>query len=379
MSSVVSLLRCSTAFALVAFAVGSGAVPARSQQFEPAVSYATHAIVPEAVAVGDFNNDGRLDLAVQCDRILDIFFALQNGTFGKRVQTPTDGFEQAIAVADLNGDGNADVVTANQYQAGEVNVLLGNGDGTFQPFVVYPTNTRYAVGVAVADLNGDRVPDIVAVNRGKDGSASVFLGNGDGKFQPEVNYPVGGSARSLVVTDLNNDGIADLAITAGAAVRVLIGVGDGTFLPHVDYPAGFGAYGIGAADLNHDGKVDLVVIAGNALNILPGNGDGTFGSKKSTPIGTNAMALAIVDFNHDGILDVAATQCDATCVQGRGPGNVELLLGKGNGSFQSPSLYPVGLIPDSLVAADFNRDGFPDVATSNYFSGDASVLLNTGQ
>ena len=373
-------LPLSAAVGAVAFLLAVCAGPASAQQFQNAVSYSTHAAAPLAIAVGDFNNDGRLDLAVQCGTVLDIFFALQNGAFGKRVQTLTTGSEYAMAVADFNRDGNADVVLAERSQSGMISVLLGKGDGTFQPQVEYPTGARYTAGAAVADLNGDGVIDIVAINNNKQGSASVFLGNGDGTFRSAMNYPVGPQARSVVIADFNRDGVADLAVTAGTSVRVLIGVGDGTFLPHVDYPARFGASGIAAADLNSDGKIDLAVAGANSqvVSVLLGNGDGTFAAKKDSPTGAAASSIAVADFNHDGILDVLTNQCDATCQVGAA-GNVLLLLGNGDGTFQPPTLYPVGKVPDAVVAADFNRDGFPDVAVADYFSGTADVLLNTGQ
>ena len=356
---------------LLALCAGS----ASAQQFQTAVPYSTHAATPSAVAAGDFNNDGRIDLVVQCDRVLDIFFALQNGAFGKRVQTPTTGFEDSIAVADFDHDGNADVVTSNHYQSGTISVLLGKGDGTFRSDTQYPTNSRYTEVVAVADLNGDGVTDIVAGNYNKHGTASVFLGNGDGTFQSVVNYPVGGAARGLDIADFNGDGVPDLAVTVETTARILLGVGDGTFLPHVDYPARFVATDVKAADMNNDGKVDLVVASwkSQVISVLLCNGDGTFAPKKDTP--GSALALAVADFNGDGLLDVLTAQCTGNCQ----PGNAELLLGKGNGTFQPPTFYPAGDNPDAVFATDFSRDGFPDVAVADYSSGTVNVLLNTGK
>src|ERR1017187_1485564 len=212
--------------------------------FAPAVGYAPGGSGPDSVAVADVNGDGKLDLIVAnfCDEVSNC--------------TCTD--------------------SACDY--GSVGVLLGNGDGTFQPAVTYLSGGYFTQSVAVADVNGDGKPDILVVNDCTsaincaytvgNGSVAVLLGNGDGTFQPAVAYDSGGQfPNGVLVTDLNKDGKPDLVVSNFSGgingfgeLGVLLGNGDGTFQPGVPYPSG-GYYtrSMAVTDLNGDGKLDLVV------------------------------------------------------------------------------------------------------------------------
>ena len=177
-------------------------------------------------------------------------------------------------------------------QAGAVSVLLGNGDGTLQPAVVYSSGANYAYSVAIGDLTGNGVPDLVVSNidlvGGSNGSVAVLLGNGDGTFQPAVSYETGVEVASAAIGDVNGDGIPDLVAANyscacdpdGGEVAVLLGNGDGTFQPAVLYDSGGqAAYSVALADLRGNGILDVVVanlISQGALGVLLGNGDGTF-------------------------------------------------------------------------------------------------------
>jgi hypothetical protein len=166
----------------------------------------------------------------------------------------------SVAVADVNGDGIPDIIIANK-QDSTVSVLLGNGDGTFAPRQTFSVgNDNAPTSVAVADVNGDGIPDIITANSG-DNTVSVLLGNGDGTFQPQQTFPVGTGPTSVAVADLNGDGRPDIITgnSGSGSVSVLPGNGDGTFQPQQTFPVGTGLTSVAVADVNGDGKPDLIV------------------------------------------------------------------------------------------------------------------------
>ncbi len=189
----------------------------------------------------------------------------------------------SIAVADLNGDLKPDLVVAN-CDSGDVGVLLGNGDGTFQPVVTYPSGG--AIWVVIADLNNDGKPDVVVATGGGIG---VLLGNGDGTFQPVVFYGSGGGGSfSVAVGDLRGNRILDVVVanscidqSCDGSVGVLLGNGDGTFQPAVTYPTGYSAMAVAVGDLNGDGKADMVV--GSSYSVC--------GPKECYPVGQVGVFL----------------------------------------------------------------------------------------
>jgi hypothetical protein len=247
-----------------------------------------------------------------------------DGTFQPAVTYDSGGhFAFSVAVADVNGDGKPDIVVANDSSpTGSVSVLLGNGDGTFQPAVSYATGAYFTLSIAVADLNGDGKPDLVVANQCVAGNcanngAGVLLGNGDGTFQPAVNYDSGPAPASVAVSDLNGDGKPDIVVVnEGGPVDVLLGNGDGTFQGAMSYglPGQSPAFVV-VADLNGDGKQDLVVAGGGTSNsscnaavtagVLLGNGDGTFQSADSYCLDRgNGTSVAVADLNGDGKVDL---------------------------------------------------------------------------
>ena len=272
----------------------------------------------------------------------------------------------------MNGDGIPDLVVANacltlsQFGActgdGVVSVLLGNGDGTLQPAVTYSIGLPGGYSVALADLRGNGILDAVVANFGQvlyEGAVAVLLGNGDGTFQPAVNYNSGGtSATSVAVTDLTGDGIPDIVVTnscqnegcqGDGTAGVLLGNGDGSFQPVVLYDSGGNsANSVAVGELRGNGILDLVVANGyhdNVVDVLLGNGDGTFQSPVSYDLdGILGDAVAIGDLNGDGIPDLAVTDA---CLRLRKnvctDGKVSVLLGNGDGTFQAPpsSLPPL--------------------------------------
>ncbi len=181
----------------------------------------------------------------------------------------------ALAVADVNGDGTPDLVIVNKSNS-TVNVLLGNGDGTFQDPLTVATGAG-PTAVTVADVNGDGNPDLITAD--SDGNTvSVLLGNGDGSFQPPLTYAVGSSPASVIVDDFNGDGIPDLAVANARSdtVSVLLGNGDGTFQPPLTYAVGVSPALLVAGDFNGDGYPDLAVADG-LVSVLLNAADWTGG------------------------------------------------------------------------------------------------------
>jgi hypothetical protein len=314
------------------------------------------------------------------------------------------GYAVAVAVGDLNGDGKLDLAVANNYVSatdnrGTVAILLGNGDGTFRPPIIYPSGGIGPVSIQLADVNGDRKLDLLVANRGgsPDGSGSVgvLLGNGDGSFQPAVTYgPTGGPALALAVGDVNGDHRPDIAVESwvpGASefvpgenlVGVMLGNGDGSFQPVMTYGSGGTVNlqyvlhgGIAIAELNGDGHPDLIAANGSgSAGVLLGKGDGTFQPAITYPSGGVANAVTISDLNGDRKPDLVVVN-DATLVSS--VGSVAVLLSKGRGTFRPQVSYdPGGSSPSAAVVADVNGDGKPDVLVSN-FSGWLGVLPGNG-
>jgi hypothetical protein len=229
---------------------------------------------PWSVAVGDFNGDGVADLAVANQGgVLDQGFGVSillgngDGTFRAAQDYQVGSRPIAVAVGDFNGDGRLDLIVGDGLSA-TVTVLIGNGDGTFQ------TGQSYALGgypnaLAVADLNGNSTLDLAVVDSDH-ATVYVVLGNGDGTFQAPQGYPVGTNPTSVVVADYNHDGIVDLAVanTGDGTVSVLLGNGDGTFQNAQNYAAGFSPQSLAVGDFNGDGFPDLAVVNSVAPGVV---------------------------------------------------------------------------------------------------------------
>src|SRR5262249_47329995 len=254
------------------------------------------------------------------------------------------------AVGDFNGDGRIDVVTGD-VNTGEVSLLLGLGDGTFQTARNFPVGAL-PIGIAVGGFNGDGEFDVGTADQGS-GGLSVLLGRGDGTFAPELRSSGGHGASFLVAADFNGDDRLDLAVgsLSSGAVSVLLGNGDGTFQPEVLYAtSGSAPARLTVGDFNGDGHLDIAApnfasnSASNGISILLGRGDGTFRLEAGDPTGgapLNApFGVVAGDFNHDGHLDLAVNNSD------NGSDSISVFLGNGDGTFRSPGpLLATGSAP----------------------------------
>jgi hypothetical protein len=330
---------------------------------------------PWGVTVGDFNDDGNLDLAVANSggSTVSILLGIGDGTFHPPLDYSTGSAPVNVATGDFNGDGKLDLAVAND-NSNDVSVLLGNGDGTFQAHIEYSTGSTPRTPVT-GDFNGDGTLDLAVANYG-DNTVSVLLGNGDGTFRSQVTYPVGPQPGWLVTGDFNNDGRLDLATAnfdnfSGRTVSVLLGNGDGTFQSSKDYATGTGPASITTADFSGDGELDLATgDSSGVLSVLLGDGDGTFQPPANYDAGTGANGAASADFNGDGKLDLAVSSAgnlqDFT---------VSILLGNGNGTFQAQTFYPTSSGPRQIAVGDFNGDGRLDLAVAGSNVNAISVFL----
>ena len=330
------------------------------------------------VAVGDFNGDGVPDLVVANEGSNNVAVLLGNGdgTFRAAQFFPVGINPVWVVVGGFNGSRVQDLAVPN-INANNISVLLGNGDGTF------PAGRTFAVGslptsVTVGDFNGDGKLDLAAANWNS-GDVSVLLGNGDGTFQPARTFPSGTNPISPAVGDFNRDGLPDLAVAnyGNNNISVLLGNGDGTFRPAVYFPAGTLPSFVAVGQFNADGILDLAVTNAwsNDVSVLLGNGDGTFQAPRSFAVGSSPLSAAVADINGDGRLDLAVANYGNPSVGDLG--NVVVLLGNGDGTFQPALPFTVGTNPESVVVGDFNRDGKLDLAVANFHSNSVSVLINT--
>jgi hypothetical protein len=388
------------------------AVAETSVSFQSAMTYDSAGYIAQSVRIADLNGDGKPDIVVadwwdtNNVGVVGVLLGNGDGTFQPAVTYETGGApNHSLEVADVNGDGKLDLIVSSCAASastcgsadGVVSVLLGNGNGTFQPALTYDSGAPDGAHVVAADVNRDGKLDIIVTNyvgeNNGDGTAAVLLGNGDGTFQPPVLYDVGApNPDGVAVTDVNGDGVLDLLVgtRSGSTLSVLLGNADGTFQPAVTYATGGDNSGwVSVADVNGDGKPDAVM--GNAsiglsegtVSVLLGAGNGTFSPPTTYDSGGYAaVKLITADVNGDGRNDIVVANCGP--VGGCGTGVIGVLLGRSDGTFDPAITFSSGAYNTTEIAiADLNGDGMPDVVAANQCApagdcttGSVSVLLS---
>jgi phospholipase C len=319
-----------------------------------------------AVVVGDFNNDGHQDFAVTnpVAGTVSIFLGTGKNTFtaGATLTPPAGNTEPvSIAVGDFNNDGHLDLAVGF-IPSSTITIFLGDGTGNFTAATTL-TDIVNPVSIAVADMNGDGHLDLIVANN-EINTIAVLLGQGDGTFLRTSDGPATNLSgpTSVAVADFTGDGIPDVAIAnqTSGTVDILTGVGDGTFKnKYTTLTASAGLSAVVAADFNGDGKPDLAAVNQTAgtVTIYLNTGSGAFaaGVPYSTAAGPNSLVVA--DFNNDGVLDLITANSTA--------GNISLLLGVKGGTFQAHTEFTAGTAPQTIGVADFNSDGKLDVVVAN--------------
>lgn len=337
---------------------------------------------PNSTVVADFNGDGKLDLAVAETNFpqgqVAVSLGTGHGQFGLPIISPL--LSQAInnqdrmLAGDFNGDGKADLIIMDDFSTG-FQVLLGNGNGTFQAPVDTPLNTT--LDFAIGDFNSDGKADVV-VSTSLNGQTliSIYLSNGDGTFKLGAQYTelYGGP----VVADVDGDGKQDL-VFVGNPVFVMLGNGNGTFQNPITGPVLTSGFSSIVRDFNGDGKPDIVTGTYNGIAFLKGNGNGTFQNPVySNPLISFCCQMFAEDVNNDGKLDLVSNVYQSVLVM---PGN-------GDGTFQAPFSYGVNgqIFSGNVIGGDFNSDGVADIGmvfqgqktdVSLYLSQPTAVLFPT--
>jgi len=336
--------------------------------------YATTA-APGTLALADFDADGQLDVATTTanywrhggadSTALDVLLGVGDGSFLNHVAHPTPLPAREPAAVDLNRDGWLDVVTLTDSSS--IGVHLGTGNASFAPEATSVVGSDYMASFAVGDLNGDGNPDVVATIAWTK-QLSLLFGAGDGTFAPLHLLDLPDHPAAAAVVDVDGDSKQDIVVTHFEAktVEVLLGNGDGSFRPGQQYLTGGSPARITPADLNADGNVDLVTWgiawSSDSLSVLLGAGDGSFSSWLDYP--GKFVELAALDFNRDGHQDLVTVH----------DSGITLLFGVGDGTFACVTRY-VGGAMRGLGVSDLNHDGRMDVVTTTKEG--VNVFLNS--
>ena len=307
---------------------------------------------------------------------MSILFGNGDGTFDAPVNYPSGLYPNDIATDDFNDDGNADVVIANQG-GHSVTIYLGNANGIFSDSSNYSVG-QYVDAVTVADVNNDSIPDLLTANESSS-DISALIGNGDGTFQPALNSPAPGGIASIAVADFNNDGWKDVVYCHILGFNEVIHYfciqfGDGTGMFSNEVQIDSVRYPIDAigADVNNDGFADVITadFFADTASVYYGIGDGTFDPAVGYGAYIEPDAIVMADMNKDNIPDILAADY--------GSNGIAVLPGHGDGTFGAYVQDLCVVDPQSLTVDDFNEDGLPDIASGTTYFGSAyyAIILN---
>jgi len=317
----------------------------------------------DSITLADFNHDGYVDTAVAYLEDNDVR-VLMHGNTGAVAVYPVGDQPYDVVSGDLNGDGYADLVTANTGD-GTVSVMLNNGssgNGTFASAATYSVG-HDPFQVAIGDLNGDGIPDLAVTNNG-DNTVSILYGAAGGTFTAGPTLTTGAQPYGVAIGDFSNTGRNDIAVTCYSTSQLYVfpNNGGGTFGPPYMYATDSNPAGLVIGDFNRDGKLDIVTgnTIANDISFFAGNGDGTFHPGITSGALNFPNSIAVGDVNGDGILDVVTNASNFN--------EVAVLLGKGDGTFQARTNFPAGTRPWAVALSDSNGDGKVDIATANVYN-----------
>jgi hypothetical protein len=330
-------------------------------------------MLPHSIAVGDFNRDGKMDLAVTAVYNGDIAVLLGNGdgTFGAASYYPINQTLNGIVATALTSSGILDLAVPTND--GGIYVLLGNGDGTFGQPVSYPTVVT-PFSLAAGDFTNNGHTGIVALTYGADNCSCLMVlpGNGDGTLGTPILTHNVGNTTALVAGKFGSSPNLDVAVANEPGISIFLGTGSGKFATGESYSTDSPPGSIATASFRNNGILDLAVglpFDGD-IAIYLGNGDGTFTLDETVP-GSFASAVTIADINGDGKPDLIA-------ITGYPTSYITTYLGNGDGTFQAGVNYPTTGTPVFIAAADFNGDHKQDLALAAYYGNNVTTMLNTG-
>ncbi len=341
-------------------------------QFDPGVATTIGKQQCQFLAMDDFNNDHKSDMAISCTGgSVQVFFGKGTGAFNAPITLTAGATPQDIATADFNGDGFIDLAVANKT-SNNISVFLNNKTGGFNAPVNYTTGNG-PMGLIAGNFTLAGHVDLAVVNTNAS-TMQIFPGNATGTFGTPATYAVAANPQGIVAGDFNGDGNLDIATANVGTVSVLVN-NAGTFPSHTDYTLTGQPTRIATASLRNNGILDLVTTlpVSKQMAVLLGKNDGTFATPVKYPTLWGGVGVAIGDFNADSLLDVVVATGDPI---------VAVLPGKGDGTLLPALSYHVGAGPNDsdaydIAAIDVNNDGFIDFITANYGDGTYAVYPNT--
>ncbi len=353
--------------------------------FAPEVSYGVGAY-PASVCGGDFNGDGKLDLAVACfdSDVISVLRGIGDGTFEAAINyttLPSQGGPWGVRASDFDLDGHVDLAVTNRRSYGTISILINEAGTGFAPPVESDLG-GYNVfwdpqAIATADFDGDTHPDLAIANAHYK-NIVIVLNPGRGTFGNPVTYPVVGTPCAIEVTDLNGDGKPDLAVAGSLqSISCLTNNGDGTFALSDDYIVGNSPEGIAVGDLDGDGRSEVVSAntGSGSISVFKNRGTGEMVDLPTCPVGSSPKSVCAADFNGDSKQDLAVVNYGVIAAW---QGSVSVLIGNGDGTYADSVSYLTGTQSRSVTSGDFDGDGKPDLAVANGLSKNISILKNNG-